>query len=271
MAPKIIPVPGGTKKVDPIIPVPGGNTYIDPFKDTVYENNTLYKTNINNTPPDEQVFGFDGTLQPKSKFALSLATMPRARRAFWQKKLKSFGIPLSVTDGGYDVTGDFEKYLVGYAEANTLRNYATYQQAPDKKKFSVTSIDSFIDEYAGSGKGAGGPQKSIVYDAPFTAGEAKAWSDEVASKLLGRKATDAQSTLVLNAINTLIKNKPNTTTTTISGNTATTKKTTGITQEDKYAAAESILKKSPEYKPYQIATTYYDALIKSMDNPSVSF
>jgi hypothetical protein len=221
---------------------------------------------------EEYVFDFDGKLIPTTTFLASVQSKPKEERAALQKYLKSIGLNIAVTDGGYDSTGNFEKILVGYAQANAARNYALYQSATDKTKFSPINLNTFIKDYAGTGKDtSGSPKKTIQYGAPVTAGQAESISNDLAKKLLGRKANKAESELVLNAINNIIKSKPDTSTTTVSGDVQTTRQTSGYASEDLTSAAESILKKSPEYKPYQTATTYYDTFLKTISNPSVSF
>ena len=260
---------------------PNKYTAKDPFAGysaSVFDNvqfnqstNTIFKANQLGVV-EEYVFDFDGKLIPTTTFFASVQSKSKKERSILQKYLKSIGLNIAVTDGGYDSTGNFEKILVGYAQANAARNYALYQNSTDKTKFSPVNLNIFIKDYAGSGKDtSGGPKKTIDYNAPFTPAQAKDVANTLASKFLGQKATDAQSALVLDAINTLLKSKPDTTTTTVSGDVQTTKRTTGVTSADIESVAGSILKKSPEYKPYQIATTYYDALIKTIDNPSVSF
>jgi len=243
------------------------------FQDVQYNSstNTIFKA----TEPgivEEYVFDFDGKLIPTTTFLASVQSKPKEERAALQKYLKSIGLNIAVTDGGYDSTGNFEKILVGYAQANAARNYALYQSAKDKTKFSPVNLNIFIKDYAGTGKDtSGGPKKTIDYNAPFTPAQAKDLANTLATKFLGQKATDAQSALVLDAINNLIKSKPDTITTSVSGDIQTIKRTTGVTQADIESTAGSILKKSPEYKPYQTATTYYDTFLKTISNPSVSF
>jgi hypothetical protein len=247
---------------------------IDIFKDILpsSSNEAIYKINPKTNQSEEYVLNFEGKLIPITAFAQNLLILSAAERSTIQKKLKSFGVPLTVTDGGYDSTGNFEKMVVGYAQANTLRNYAFYQSTENKTKFSPTSTNSFINDFIGKGKDtSGGPKKTIDYNAPFTSAQAQSLSDNLAKNLLGRKATKAESALVLSSINNLMKNKPDTVTTSVSGDVQTIKRTTGVTQADIESNTESILKKSPEYKPYQIATTYYDAFLKAINNPSVNF
>jgi hypothetical protein len=187
--------------------------------------------------------------------------------------------------GGRDALEKVWGTLVDRAAAYNTANGPGTQTDPNDKSAAVTGSlltpEDMIDLYsgqspAGKNQGSSAPSTStsINYGQTLTADGARRMLTTMMKGALGRAPTDKETDDFQAALNAAQANNPTTTTdVTVKdarGNDVTTRHSTGGFDAQDFQAGytKDKLQGSDEYKHYQAATTYYQALIDAVSAPT---
>lgn len=205
-----------------------------------------------------------------------LNSMNRSQRAALQKTLAGIeGLNYNgPTDGSRTYGNVFEAKALEFATWATQQNYNLYTQTNNGTNLGVKpkSFSELIDEISGGG-GAGGTNVSrTIQEASFTREDAKKLLDAYYTEALGRKATKKEVNQFTKVLQRRAAERPTvqtaTTTTDAAGNSTTRlQMREGFGVEQATALAQRRAETQPEFRPYQMATTYYDAFMEILASP----
>lgn len=186
----------------------------------------------------------------QQEFMASIANMPKATIAQFQKALKAAGEWSGSIDGelNYLNRSDFADKLLVAAQGATQENLAAYST----KSNQVQGILGIINEAA---KNAGGTQTSTTVTI-VNRESAQQYLDNTYLNSIGRKATKKEVDEFYQKVQKEAKARPDVSTTT---GTQTTRRQ-GFDESTLVDMASAQAEARPEFLAYQLSTNFYDAL-----------
>lgn len=181
----------------------------------------------------------------------------------------------ALTGGRADLQAQWNTLVDRAGDYNAANGFGTQ---PDATTGTLLTPEDMIDLY--SGRSAAGKNQqaqtstSVSYGQTMTADGARRMLTSMMTGALGRAPTAKEADDFQAALNDAQANNPTTTTNVssvdASGNRTSTSHTSGGFDAQDFAAGytQDNLQQGAEYKHYQAATTYYNAMLQALQSPT---
>lgn len=188
-----------------------------------------------------------------------------------RKKLQEEFKKLNLLPSNYNANGELDRdaaFETAFLQAHTFANRVNYQRLQNNE--TILGLSDAIKQYR-TDEGLDGPTVDRnITEFALSDGQAEGLLEEFYTRALGVRPSQQDINQFKEIVRKRAGKKPRVTetTTTADGRTSTTKTVeTGFGMAEAELLARRQAEARPEFAPYQMATTFYDSLLRAAQSP----